>query len=50
MGFLMAYETLRAIWWLFLGVLLIGFAISGGGDLGVGMLLPIIARTDTERR
>jgi len=24
------YETLRCIWWLFLGVLLIGFAVTGG--------------------
>ena len=34
------YEMLRLIWWLFLGVLLIGFAIMGGYDLGVAMLLP----------
>jgi cytochrome d ubiquinol oxidase subunit II len=44
------YEMLRLIWWLFLGVLLIGFAIMGGYDLGVGMLLPFVARTDAERR
>ncbi len=44
------YETLRVIWWLFLGVLLIGFAIMDGFDLGVGTLLPVVARTDTERR
>lgn len=44
------YETLRLIWWLFLGVLLIGFAIMDGFDLGVGILLPLIARTDSERR
>lgn len=44
------YETLRLIWWLFLGVLLIGFAVTGGFDLGVGTLLPVIARTDDERR
>ena len=44
------YETLKVIWWLLLGVLLIGFAIMDGFDLGVGMLLPFIARTDTERR
>lgn len=50
MAFLMSYETLRAIWWLFLAVLLIGFAVTGGGDLGVGTLLPIIARSDAERR
>lgn len=44
------YETLRLIWWLLLGVLLIGFAIMGGRDLGVGALLPFVARTDAERR
>jgi cytochrome d ubiquinol oxidase subunit II len=44
------YETLRLIWWLLLGILLIGFAIMGGRDLGVGALLPFAARTDAERR
>jgi cytochrome bd ubiquinol oxidase subunit II len=44
------YEILRLIWWLFLGVLLIGFAIMDGFDLGVAALLPFVARTDTERR
>jgi cytochrome d ubiquinol oxidase subunit II len=44
------YETLRLIWWLFLGVLLIGFAIMDGFDLGTAMLLPFVARTDSERR
>ncbi len=46
----MDYETLRLLWWLLLGVLLIGFAVMGGRDLGVGMLLPFAARTDDERR
>src|SRR5689334_18943494 len=44
------YEILRLIWWLFLGVLLIGFAVMGGFDLGVAMLLPYVARNDSERR
>jgi cytochrome d ubiquinol oxidase subunit II len=44
------YGTLRIIWWLLLGVLLIGFAIMDGYDLGVAMLLPLVARTDSERR
>ncbi|MBZ9935303.1 cytochrome d ubiquinol oxidase subunit II [Mesorhizobium sp. BR1-1-16] len=44
------YETLRLIWWLLLGVLLIGFAIMDGFDLGVGALLPFVARNDDERR
>jgi cytochrome d ubiquinol oxidase subunit II len=44
------YEILRLIWWLLLGVLLIGFAIMDGFDLGVAMLLPFVARQDAERR
>lgn len=44
------YETLRCIWWLFLGVLLIGFAVTGGFDLGTAILLPFLGKTDTERR
>lgn len=44
------YYTLKLIWWLFVGVLLIGFALLGGFDLGVGTLLPFVGRTDTQRR
>ena len=44
------YETLRVIWWVLLGVLLIGFAIMDGFDLGVAMWLPWLAKTDMERR
>ena len=44
------YETLRIIWWAFLGFLIIGFAIMGGLDLGVGILLPFLGKTDNERR
>jgi cytochrome d ubiquinol oxidase subunit II len=44
------YATLRIIWWILLGVLLIGFAIMDGFDLGIGMLLPIVARNNSERR
>lgn len=44
------YETLRLIWWVLLGVLLIGFAIMDGFDLGVAIWLPWIAKTDIERR
>ncbi|MFD1332768.1 cytochrome d ubiquinol oxidase subunit II [Methylopila musalis] len=47
---LLDYETLRVIWWLLLGVLLIGFAVMDGFDLGTGMLLPFVAETDLERR
>lgn len=44
------YETLRLIWWVLLGVLLIGFALTDGFDLGVAALLPFVARNDVERR
>jgi len=43
-------ETLRVLWWLLMGVLLIGFALTDGYDLGVAALLPFVARTDLERR
>ncbi|MCV6597857.1 MAG: cytochrome d ubiquinol oxidase subunit II [Mangrovicoccus sp.] len=45
-----SYEMLRLIWWALLGVLLIGFAMTDGFDMGVGALLPFIAKTDVERR
>src|SRR5690606_22172470 len=44
------YATLRLIWWALLGLLLLGFAVMGGFDLGIGALLPFVARTDQERR
>ena len=44
------FATLRLIWWALLGVLLIGFALTDGFDLGVGALLPFVAKTDEERR
>ena len=44
------YETLKVIWWGIVGVLLVGFVILDGFDLGIGVLLPFVGRTDTERR
>lgn len=44
------YEVLRIIWWILLGVLLIGFAIMDGFDLGIAILLPFIAKNDIEKR
>ncbi len=44
------YGTLRLIWWALLGVLLIGFAILDGFDLGVAMLHPFVARSESQRR
>ena len=47
---LLTFEFLRVIWWVLLGVLLIGFALTDGFDMGVGALLPFVGKTDTERR
>jgi len=44
------YDTLRLIWWLLVMGLLVGYAIMDGFDLGVGTLLPFVAKTDVERR
>ncbi|MCK5478395.1 MAG: cytochrome d ubiquinol oxidase subunit II, partial [Methylococcales bacterium] len=44
------YETIRIIWWAFLALLFIGFAVMGGFDLGVGILLPFLGKNDDERR
>jgi cytochrome d ubiquinol oxidase subunit II len=47
---LIDYEILRLIWWALLGILLIGFAIMDGFDMGVAILLPFTTKTDSERR
>ncbi len=47
---LLDYETLRIIWWLLLGALLIGVAVMDGFDFGIGILLHRVAKTDSERR
>lgn len=44
------YEVLRVLWWVLLGVLLIGFAIMDGFDLGVAIWLPSLPCSQTERR
>lgn len=43
------YETLPIVWWMLLGVLLIGFAVTDGFDIGVGALLPFVDRASTSR-
>ncbi|MGO2508042.1 MAG: cytochrome d ubiquinol oxidase subunit II [Vibrio hibernica] len=44
------YEAFRLIWWVLIGVLFIGFAITDGFDMGVGALVPLIGKTDIQRR
>lgn len=46
----MDYAILKFIWWALIGVLLIGFMIMDGHDMGVGTLSPFIGKTDSERR
>lgn len=43
-------ETMAMIWFVLLAVLLTGYAILDGFDLGVGILHPFVAKTDEERR
>ena len=47
---LIGFDVLRVIWWLLLGVLLTGFALTDGFDMGVGALIPFVGKTDAERR
>lgn len=44
------YALLRVVWWMLMGVVLAGFAVMDGFDLGVAALIPMIGRTDSERR
>ena len=44
------YETLRIIWWLLLGVVLAGFAVTDGFDLGAVAFVRTLGRNDEERR
>ncbi|MHB8455275.1 MAG: cytochrome d ubiquinol oxidase subunit II [Acidiferrobacterales bacterium] len=44
------YATLRIIWWALIGALFIGFALTDGFDMGVGILLPFLGHNDEERR
>ncbi|HUW98085.1 MAG TPA: cytochrome d ubiquinol oxidase subunit II [Acidiferrobacter sp.] len=44
------FETLQITWWLLLGVLLAGLAVMVGMDMGVGVILRYVGRTDLERR
>jgi cytochrome d ubiquinol oxidase subunit II len=44
------FETLKFLWWVLVGVLFIGFAVTDGMDMGVGTLLPFLGKNDDERR
>jgi cytochrome d ubiquinol oxidase subunit II len=44
------FATLRVLWWALIGIILIAFALTDGYDMGVGALLPFVAKDDAERR
>lgn len=44
------YATLKVIWWGLMSLIVIAYAITGGADIGVNLLLPIIGKNDDERR
>ena len=44
------YEILRIIWWVLVVVLLIGFSVTDGFDMGVTALLPVAGKKEVERR
>ena len=44
------YETLRVIWWLLTGVVIIAFVLTSGFDFGICALLPFLGKNDLERR
>jgi len=44
------FELLALVWFVLVGILLTGYAILDGFDLGVGMLHLLVAREDRDRR
>ncbi len=44
------YETLKLIWLFLMGFLCLGFAATGGSDLGVCALISWLGKNDSERR
>ena len=44
------FEVLRILWWLLLGIVLIGFMVTDGFDFGAAILLPLVTKNDLERR
>ncbi|TCM60052.1 cytochrome bd-I ubiquinol oxidase subunit 2 apoprotein [Acinetobacter calcoaceticus] len=44
------YELLKIIWWVLVGIILIGFALTDGFDMGSMALMPFVGKNDNERR
>ena len=47
---MLPYDTLTLVWFVLLGILISGYAILDGFDLGVGILHPFVAKSDHQRR
>jgi cytochrome d ubiquinol oxidase subunit II len=43
------WDILRNVWFILVGVLLAGYSLLDGFDLGVGVLFPFLARTEEEK-
>lgn len=43
-------NLLQNIWFILIGVLLLGYSILDGFDLGIGSLLPLLAKNDEEKK
>lgn len=46
----MSYELLQQIWFGLIAVLWVGYFVLEGFDFGVGMLLPVLGKSEAERR
>ena len=46
----MSYELLQQIWFALIAVLWIGYFVLEGFDFGVGILLPVLGKSEAERR
>ena len=44
------YATLKLVWWAFVGIIIVTFALTDGWDMGIGMLSPLLGKSDEERR
>ncbi len=44
------FTILQSLSWLAVGLIMYLFAVTGGFDLGAGMLVPFLGKTDAERR
>ncbi|MEO0275489.1 MAG: cytochrome d ubiquinol oxidase subunit II [candidate division WOR-3 bacterium] len=45
-----AIDILRIIWFFLIGILLTGYSILDGFDLGIGSLFPLLAKNEDEKR